>query len=113
MAQTVITTDDIDGSAEATSIQFSFDGVNYSIDLSKKNKSAFEKVLKPYIDVAKKTGGRRARSAPAASRGRSRRTTAPKTDLAAIREWAATQGIEVSSRGRIAQDVVDAYTAAH
>jgi hypothetical protein len=113
MAQTVITTDDIDGTAEAVSIEFSFDGVNYSIDLSKKNKSAFEKVLKPYIDAAKKTGGRRPRSAPAAARSRSRRPSAPKTDLAAVREWAAAQGIEVSSRGRLAKDVVDAYTAAH
>jgi hypothetical protein len=113
MAQTVITTDDLDGSGEATAIEFSFDGVNYSIDLSKKNKSAFEKALKPYIEAAKKTGGRRVRATPAASRPRSRRTSTPKTDLAAIREWAATEGVEVSSRGRIAKDVLDAYAAAH
>jgi hypothetical protein len=110
MAQTVITTDDLDGTAEATSIQFSFDGVNYSIDLSKKNKSAFEKALKPYIDAAKKTGGRRARSTPAPTR---KRSSASKTDLGAVREWAAEQGIEVSTRGRIAKDVVEAYAAAH
>lgn len=33
--------------------------------------------------------------------------------LAAIREWAAANGHEVSPRGRIAKDVQEAYQAAH
>lgn len=32
-------------------------------------------------------------------------------ELAKIREWAAAQGIEVSAKGRIKQEVVDAYHA--
>lgn len=34
-------------------------------------------------------------------------------ELAAIREWAASQGIEVAPKGRIKQKVVDAYNAAN
>lgn len=34
-------------------------------------------------------------------------------DTKAVRAWAAEQGIEVPKRGRIADAVVEAYTAAH
>jgi hypothetical protein len=43
------------------------------------------------------------------------RTTAPRvtTDNAAIREWAAHAGYDVSARGKIPDDVVAAYNQAH
>lgn len=110
MAQTTITTDDIDGSANAETIEFSFDGRSYTIDLAKKNRTALEKALKPYIDVASPKPRRRTRGT-SAPRGRAQ-ASSPKTDLAAVRAWATEQGIAVSSRGRIAGDVLDAYNAA-
>ncbi|MBE7186908.1 Lsr2 family protein [Jatrophihabitans endophyticus] len=114
MAQTVITTDDLDGSAEATTVEFAFDGTGYSIDLSKKNRAAFEKALKPYIDAATPTTRRRSRAAASSSRSRgSRRGGSGRTDTAAVRAWAAEQGIEVSERGRISGEIVEAYRAAH
>jgi hypothetical protein len=111
MAKTVITTDDIDGSANAETVEFSFDGANYAIDLTKKNRTALEKALKPYIDAAKRapSRGRRPTSARV-PRGSSRRS--PGVDLAAVRAWAAENDHVVSSRGRIAKSVVDAYNAA-
>jgi hypothetical protein len=36
-----------------------------------------------------------------------------KDELAEIRAWAKKNGHEVSERGRIKQDVLDAYDAAH
>ncbi len=111
MAQTVITTDDIDGSSDATTVEFSFDGANYSIDLSKKNRAAFEKVLKPYIEASTPKSSRsRGKSA---GRARTRRANSPRSDLGDVRAWANAQGISVSERGRIAGDVLDAYAAAH
>lgn len=113
MARTVIEqiSDDLDGSANASPVSFSYDGTEYTIDLSPKNKTAFDKLMKPYLAAATKvsprsTGSRRRSRATTASSGR-------RDDLNAIREWAGANGYEVSSRGRIRQDVVAAYDAAH
>ena len=43
MAKTVVTTDDIDGSPNAETVTFSFEGRNFEIDLSKKSRSALRK----------------------------------------------------------------------
>lgn len=112
MARTVITTDDLDGSTDAETLKFSFDGVSYTIDLAKKNRTAFEKALKPYIDVATKSAGRKATTRPATRRGRTTRRRSSSPDLTTIRAWAKDNGVEVSERGRIAQSVIDAYNAA-
>lgn len=113
MAKTVIVVDDIDGSPNAQTVQFSYDGTAYSIDLSRKNRTALEKALKPWIAASTKvTGGSRGRrSKPARGPAPSPRRSGP--DLAAVRAWAVEQGLEVSERGRIAQRVIDAYLAAH
>jgi hypothetical protein len=37
----------------------------------------------------------------------------PEPSLADVRVWAETAGIEVSARGRISKDVIDAYKQAH
>jgi hypothetical protein len=111
VAKTTVTqiTDDLDGSKDATEVAFSFDGVDYTIDLSKKNAAAMTKALKPYIDAATKVSGRGNR----ARRTKTSRTTAPRKDLAAVREWARGQGIDVSDRGRVPASVVEQYDAAH
>lgn len=106
MAQTVVTTDDFDGSANASTVSFAFDGTTYEIDLSKKNRTALEKALKPWIAAARKTSGRGRR--PAA---RVRRAAAKSTDLGAVRAWASSNGYTVAARGRISAEVMDAYNA--
>ena len=110
MAKKTITTteftDDLDGGAAAGTVTFSFDGSSYEIDLSKKNRSALEKALKPYIDHARKARSTRGRRAPASPASR-------RSDVAAVRAWAKDNGLEVSERGRISQEVTDAYSAAH
>ncbi|MDQ1720268.1 MAG: hypothetical protein QOI26_2 [Pseudonocardiales bacterium] len=109
MAKTVVTTDDLDGSPNAETVTFSFDGRSFEIDLSKKSRSALEKALKPYIDAGRSVGGRGTR-ASGTSRGRGRRSGA--VDLAAVRAWAAENGIAVSDRGRISASVLEQYQAA-
>lgn len=109
MAKTTITTDDLDGTPDAETVRFSYNGASYSIDLSKKNRSAFEKALKPYIEVAQKTSGRRSAGGSTTRRSRGGRRRGASVDLAAVRAWARENGIEVSERGRIAQSVIDAY----
>jgi Lsr2 len=112
--KTVVTqvTDDLDGSTGGETITFSYRGTNYEIDLGKRNVSAFDKVMKPYVDAARKvTAARGGRRASSNGRGGSRSRSA--SDLAAIREWARAQGYTVADRGRISAEITDAYTAAH
>jgi hypothetical protein len=105
---TVTITDDLDGSANAKEVSFSLNGRTWVIDLSAKNRAALEKALKPYIAKATEQGRltRRGRATRSSSRSKSR------TDLAAVREWAKNNGHQVSDRGRISADVLEAYEAA-
>jgi hypothetical protein len=112
MAKRVVTTveltDDLDGGKADRTVSFSFDGTNYEIDLSRKNAAALQKVLKPYVENARRarSTSRRARSGAAVRRG-------GRTDVGRVREWARSNGYDVSERGRIPAAVLDAYDAAN
>lgn len=107
MGQRYVLVDDIDGteSKDIQTVTFGLGGATYEVDLNKKNSKKLEDALAPFLKVARKAGG---------STGRKTRGTATKSteDLDAIRTWAAKNGHTVSSRGRIAQTVKDAYYAA-
>lgn len=104
MAKTIVTqyTDDIDGSKAQGTIQFSYNGSAYEIDLSAKNTKAFEKALSPYISAARKVR----RSVGVTARHDRRKSSA---DLAEIRAWANSNGYQVADRGRIPTVVVEAF----
>ena len=106
--ETIVTlTDDLDGSKAERTIAFAVDGTGYEIDLSKRNASAFEKALAPYVGAARKV-----RAQPRARRGAGSAVGGRRSDLGAIREWARSNGYDVSDRGRISANVVEAYDAA-
>lgn len=102
--------DDLDGKelkdGEGQSITFTVDGVDYLIDLSQSNADKLEQALAPYVSAARRVGGRRTRPLTA-------NASIDKSQLANVRSWAKSQGLTVSDRGRISQDVQDAYQAAH
>lgn len=104
---TVTTThvvDDIDGTDGASTIRFSIGRSRYEIDLSEENLEKLYEVLSPYISKARKD--------PSA-RGAGKRGAARRGDQTTIREWARENGIEVNARGRISNDLVERYNAAH
>lgn len=104
--------DDIDGSANAESVAFAFEGVTYEIDLSPENARKLGDALAPYIKHGRRVGGRRTR----APRGSGRVRPAGSMDreqLAAIRAWARQNGHTVSDRGRLSATVVAAFEEAH
>lgn len=105
--QTLVTvTDDIDGSDNAETVEFEAFGVRYSIDLCKKNRTKLEAALTPFIDAATVV------KAPRAFRVRAvAKQAVGKDQNAAIRQWAIREGYEVSQRGRIPGEVVEAYHA--
>jgi hypothetical protein len=103
--------DDLDGSAADRTVLFSWNGKALALDLSKKNLTAFERALKPYLAAARPAPGTRQRSkGTSTKRTRSRSQS---LDLGAVRAWARENGHEVSTRGRIPGVVVEAYHAAH
>jgi hypothetical protein len=102
----VLLVDDLDGESEATeTIRFGIDGRNLELDLSADNAEAMRETLRKYVDAARKTGTSRTGRASA-------RRTVTDVDPKAVRAWAAANGHEVSSRGRIPAEVVEAYRAA-
>jgi len=107
MAKTVsvVISDDLDGSPDAETVSFGFDGHSYEIDLGKKNLAKLEKSLQPFMDAGRRTAARKAAKAPRAAGSR--------VDRAAVRTWAAGQGLKVSERGRISAEVMSKYDDAH
>ena len=104
---TVTLVDDFDGEGAADeTVEFAVDGVTYEIDLSAKNAKALRSDLKKWVEAGRRVGGRR--------RGRSGggRAAIDREQSAAIRDWARRNGHNVSTRGRIPADVIDAFHAA-
>jgi hypothetical protein len=106
MAQkvTVALEDDLDGGPADETVRFGIGGVEYEIDLSKKNAAAFRRKLAPYIEHARKAGR--------GQRRRLGRTWANRDRSGSIRAWAKQAGLAVSARGRIPASVVEQYEAA-
>jgi nucleoid-associated protein Lsr2 len=103
---TVALEDDLDGGRADETVRFGFAGIEYEIDLSKKNATAFRKTIAPFIEHGRKMG----RPQPRRGAGRS---VASRQRSADIRAWATGQGITVSERGRIPASVIAQYEAAH
>lgn len=94
--------DDIDGSPAERTVIFGLDGRDYEIDLNAKHADQLAKAMQPFIAEARKVSARRRSTAGTV-----------KHDQSAVREWARSQGMKVSERGRIPGSVIAAYEAAH
>jgi hypothetical protein len=113
MAQKVIVqlVDDLDGTtAEGiTTVTFGLDGMQFEIDLTPNNAAKLRNQLADFVDSGRRTGGRVKRgtaptgATPAANREQTK----------AIRDWARQNGFELSDRGRIPSNVIEAFDAAH
>jgi hypothetical protein len=112
MAQQVTTRliDDLDGTElDVRTTEFAFNGRHYEIDLSSKNWEKLHDALAPFIDTARKTGGRRRGRKPAATANRADKGY----DQDEVRTWARANGFDVKDRGRIPAKALDAYLEAH
>jgi hypothetical protein len=111
MARQVITTliDDLDGKKADRTVEFSLDGISYTIDLSEANAGKLRKALDPYITAGTRLG--RGTGRIAGRRAAPSRTAGSRDENRLIREWAVANGHQISERGRIPQSVTDAYRA--
>ena len=123
MAQKTVVTlvDDLSGeeAEDISTVEFALDGVTYEIDLDEDNSAALRDALANYVAAARRTGGRRAaaagrRRSGGAGTGTPRATSPGGYDRETskqIREWAKSEGFEVSDRGRVPNNVVEAWEA--
>jgi len=99
----VVLEDDLTGETENVgTIRFGFLGTDYEIDLTEKNAAEMREALSRYVQAARTMS----------KGGRPVTRTQSDVDPKAVRAWAAANGREVSPRGRIPAEVVDAYRAA-
>src|SRR4051794_10761186 len=102
----VVLTDDIDGSEGAETVGFSYNGVDYEVDLSTKNAKKFHDNMQFYADHGRRLGGRARHSRIEG------RTTKVSADNATIRAWAKANGVAVPARGRISSSIREQFEAA-
>lgn len=103
----ILLEDDIDGSEANETISFALDGREYEIDLNDGHARELRETLSRFTTAGRQISGGRGR--PAARTKSSQGGPDAKT----VRLWAAENGIQVNTRGRIQSDVVERYEAAH
>jgi hypothetical protein len=104
----IIFTDDLDGGEADGTVRFGLDGSDYEIDLSAANAERLRKELAKYISAGRKVSTVAKRVARGSST--SKRPDGPTPSE--IRDWAKAQGIEVSDRGRVPNDLIVKFQAA-
>lgn len=107
--------DDLDGSQEdVENVQFALDGTNYEIDLSASNSGRLREKLERFVTAASPAKAAKPAAARRSPKGKAAAPAPTNRDqVQAIRDWARSAGLEVSSRGRIAKAVQEAFDAAH
>ncbi|UMP00780.1 Lsr2 family protein [Amycolatopsis sp. EV170708-02-1] len=118
MAQKVVVqiVDDLDGGTATQTVPFALDGVSYEIDLSDENAEVLREEFARYVEAGKRVGGRRLKVAAGqgtiagAADGAKRPVDRERTQ--AVRAWASDNGYAVADRGRIPNEIYEAFDAA-
>jgi hypothetical protein len=97
--------DDLDGGEAAGTVSFQIDGRELEIDLNEENAGKLRGIFAPYVVAARRRSGRRRGSTAdsASAAGRSRQESRK------IRQWLWDNGYDLSDRGRIPSELVEAY----
>lgn len=119
MGRKTVLLDDLDGSVlpdDTSPVTFSLGRTTYNLYLSEDNHGKFLEALNPFIENAEKVSG-------TAAPRRASSSSADKEKMKKVREWAQATGFtfkdaqgndkKLGDRGRIPQEVVDAYDAAN
>lgn len=104
----VVLVDDLDGTPAEETVTFGLDGITYEIDLTADNASRLRDSLAEWVGHGRRVGGQRRKG----NRAPTKRASVG-SDTTTIREWARANGHQVSERGRIKADVIEAFNAAN
>ena len=109
-------TDDLDGKPIDPGFEhrvtFSYQGANYQIDLRPTNADKLEAAFAPFIQSAQQLGATKKNGATQQPAKKAVVSRSPE-QLQAIRDWANNNGYEVSSRGRIKKQIIEAFDVSH
>jgi hypothetical protein len=108
---TVKLSDDLGGAGDAESVTFSFKGVDYEIDLNKRNRETFERHMQRWINGGRTTASHHDRH-PSVKTAKPAENAASTVLNARIRVWASLRGLDASS-GVIPDSVINAFYEAH
>jgi hypothetical protein len=103
----VLLEDDIDGSEATETLSFALDGSEYEIDLNEGHANELREALARFTNAGRKVSGGRGRTVART------KSSQGGPDAKAVRLWAAENGINVNTRGRIQAEVMEKYEAAH
>src|SRR5687768_18253840 len=98
MAQRIVLTDDLDGSEATQTVNYTIDGQEYEIDLSEENVQRFHEALEPFVSKSRQVERQVAPRRRGRGDGRRRSGASGRDDIPQIREWAESQGMDVSAR---------------
>jgi Lsr2 len=105
---TTVITDDLDGSPEAVTVKFAYEGIEYEIDLAPGNRQKLAEFLLPHIDKGRRIG--RTQAATSGRRnGQAKASGNHTVSTRDVRAWAQAQGIEIANRGRVPKDILVRY----
>lgn len=97
--------DDLDNQpldeADVRVIRFAVNGTDYVLDVSEKNANRFYEIIGPYVEAARKVPSIRTHKG----------ATIAAYDPKQVREWAIRNGYTVARRGKLSQEIIDAYLA--
>lgn len=94
--------DDIDGSPAEVRVEFSVEGDDYEINLTKTNRNAFIRDLARFMAAARKVGGE----------GPKMHYQQTEADPRTVREWARANGYHVPDSRKVPKEIVDKFRAA-
>lgn len=94
-------------------ITFSLEGSTYGLDLCPDDFLNTKGALQDLISKADTVGGKRSSSSGGGSQVGGSTAQQLGLDAAKVREWARNNGYEVPEVGRLNQDILSAYMAAH
>jgi len=104
----VVIVDDLDGTPAHETVTFGLDGITYEIDLTTDNAERLRDSIAEWVGHGRRVGGVRRKSSKSVTK-----RSSVGSDSTTIREWARANGHQVSDRGRIKADVIEAFNAAN
>lgn len=102
--------DDLDGGEAHETLTFGLDGHSFEIDLSNKNANKLRLAVNPFLEHATPIKEQRSKRGTV----RADRTDArvEKEQRQAMRQWARDSGYTIGDKGRISEEIAEAYHAA-
>lgn len=116
--QVVVTcdVDENDDVADLRTVRFAVNGHDYEMDLCAEHLDEFSAAVQPYLSLGRKAAnGKGIRPTTSKARRAAAAGSKPSDDranLSDVRVWARAHGYEIGERGRISQEIKQAYAAA-